>query len=296
MKQLLSPKEVGQAIGVSESSLKRWIDEGAIPAARTAGGHRRIAIADAVHFIRTSNLPVIRPEVFGLSEVAAARGRLGTQIDIHQPLLEALKQGDGPRVRGLVLSRYLAGDSLADLCDGPIATAMHTLGELWRHEATGIFIEHRASDLCVQVMHQLRTLQPPTGDKAVVAIGGSPAGDPYTLPSLMAATVLASEGWHEMNLGAQTPLDTLALAARESKATLVWLSISVATDPPESLVKPIQQLAAQLARQQISLVVGGRALPPTLRPTPKSNLHLAASMAELAAFARGLRTATKSRR
>ena len=55
MKPLLSPRELAQAIGVSESSLKRWADAGQIRVARTAGGHRRISIADAVRFIREAD-------------------------------------------------------------------------------------------------------------------------------------------------------------------------------------------------------------------------------------------------
>jgi MerR family transcriptional regulator, light-induced transcriptional regulator len=48
----LSPKALAAAIGVSESSLKRWADEGRLAAERTAGGHRRIAVAEAVRFVR----------------------------------------------------------------------------------------------------------------------------------------------------------------------------------------------------------------------------------------------------
>ena len=42
MKPLLSPKELADAIGVSESSIKRWVDNGEIQATKTSGGHRRI--------------------------------------------------------------------------------------------------------------------------------------------------------------------------------------------------------------------------------------------------------------
>ncbi len=48
MKQLLTPKQVARAIQVSESSIKRWCDRGTIPAEYTAGGHRRIPLAELV--------------------------------------------------------------------------------------------------------------------------------------------------------------------------------------------------------------------------------------------------------
>jgi len=38
-----SPKQVAKRLGVSESSVKRWLDQGVVPVLRTAGGHRRIS-------------------------------------------------------------------------------------------------------------------------------------------------------------------------------------------------------------------------------------------------------------
>jgi len=60
--RLLSPRELADALGVSESSLKRWVDAGKITAARTEGGHRRIALQEAVRFIRETGAPLARPE------------------------------------------------------------------------------------------------------------------------------------------------------------------------------------------------------------------------------------------
>ena len=55
MKSVLSPKELAAAIGVSESTLKRWADDGLIVFSRTAGGHRRIRLAEAIRFIRENH-------------------------------------------------------------------------------------------------------------------------------------------------------------------------------------------------------------------------------------------------
>ena len=42
----MSPVRAAALIGVSESTLKRWVDAGHIRAEKTAGGHRRIAATD----------------------------------------------------------------------------------------------------------------------------------------------------------------------------------------------------------------------------------------------------------
>ncbi len=43
---LLSPREAAQLLGVSRSTVQRWIDSGAITAHRTIGGHRRVSEDD----------------------------------------------------------------------------------------------------------------------------------------------------------------------------------------------------------------------------------------------------------
>ncbi|MEO7732315.1 MAG: helix-turn-helix domain-containing protein, partial [Kofleriaceae bacterium] len=72
MSTLLSPHDLAAALGVSESSLKRWIDAGRIRATRTEGGHRRVSIADALAFVRETHAPVARPELLGLAPARVA--------------------------------------------------------------------------------------------------------------------------------------------------------------------------------------------------------------------------------
>src|SRR5690606_477749 len=136
-------RELAEAIGVSESSLKRWIDSGKIRATRTEGGHRRIDMAEAVRFVRESGTPLARPELLDMPEIAVASRRALAGGD---RLLDYLVEGDVVGARGWLLARYLAGSTIAQLCDGPIREAMHALGELWEHDEGGIFIEHRGTD------------------------------------------------------------------------------------------------------------------------------------------------------
>ena len=56
--EMISPKQFGQVIGMSESSLKRWVDSGHLQVTRTVGGHRRISVKEALRFIRTRSLEV----------------------------------------------------------------------------------------------------------------------------------------------------------------------------------------------------------------------------------------------
>lgn len=284
VKTTLSPKELAQAIGVSESSLKRWADKGVIRVVRTAGGHRRITVSDAIRFIRESRATLVDPRRLGLSDVSTAAEDLPARGSEGDRLYQLLRAGNAAEARGLVVSLYLSGHSLATICDGPIKEAMWRLGDLWRHDPTGIFVEHRATDICIQTVNQLRLVLPEPGSD-IVAVGGAPGGDPYLLPSLLAATVLAAEGVEAINLGPDTPFDTLRAAAIEHRARLVWLSLSAAVEE-RVLLEALEALSADLAGSGASVVLGGQAAEELDLPRI-DNLYRGRSMGELVAFARG---------
>lgn len=286
MKSILSPRELAHAIGVSESSLKRWVDDGLIEASRTAGGHRRITIAEAVRFIRETRQPLVSPETLGLADLAAVSPDEGSADARAQKLERYLTDGAAPEARGLILSMYLAGASVAELADGPIASAMARIGDAWRQdEHRGIFIEHRASEICAAAVVQLQmTLAAPKG--APSAVGGAPSSDSARLASLLAATVLAAEGFHAVNLGAHTPHESLFRGAEQHRAALVWLSATHISEE-STFREATLSLARRLHGIGARLVVGGRfAIEAGLFSS--GNLFVGRSMAELAAFGRGV--------
>lgn len=281
---LLSTRELARAFGVSESSIKRWADEGLLRAARTAGGHRRIPLPEALRFARDRRLPIAHAELLGLSDVARLRAE-ALPADHADALEGFLLAGEEAKVRGLLQSLFLSGAGVASLLDGPVRLALARIGELWHRDPAGVFVEHRATDICAQALHQLRALLPEEAG-APVAVGGGLEGDPYILGSLGAATVLAAEGFRAVNLGASTPAATLEHSARALGARLVWVSVSSPPEP-DRVPELIAGLARALAPLRASLVAGGSALKPELLPN-LPNLHAGRSMAELAAFARGL--------
>ena len=290
MKQVLSPKELALAIGVSESSVKRWADDGVLRATRTAGGHRRIPIAEAIRFVRQSEATLVRAELLGLPDVEAVSGHLPARADEGEALYGFLREGAAKEARGLVMSMYLSGRSVADIGDGPVREALQRLGEIWRHEPQGVFIEHRATDICIQAINQLRMVVE-IPDDGPVAVGGAPEGDPYLIPSLMTAAVFAAEGFQAINLGANTPAPSLRYAAEHHHARLVWVS-ATGFDNAETLRGYVEGLSDELKALGASLVLGGRATG-IIGPIARRNVLVCASMAELVAFVRGLRLSTQ---
>lgn len=276
---MLSPRELADALGVSESSLKRWVDAGKLHAARTEGGHRRIAVAEALRFIRENGAPVVRPELLDMPEIAATGDRSDATFLGH------LLDGDARAARGWVMARYLEGMPVAELCDGPIKTAMHAIGERWQHSPDGVFVEHRATDACIQALAHVRsTFDPPAN--APVALGGTPEDDPYLLASFMVATVIAAEGMRAVNLGPDTPVSAMQQAYDQVKPRLVWISASAPIAPARARAIG-RWLEALPARTQVA--IGGRAS----ASITAEGARRCETMAEVAALVREL--LTKSR-
>lgn len=259
--ELVSPKQAARALGVSESSLKRWCDQGLIPAVRTAGGHRKVAIAHVLEFCRQHHRTLSSPEVLALppsSEQAVLGLRRG-----KERLLDALLSGDDQLVRQIVVDLYLARHPLATIFDDVIAAAFHDIGERWACAAAEVYQERRAIECMHRILSELRRLQPgPFGP--AVAIGATIEGDPYSLALAMADLVLRDAGFATDPLGTSIPAPSLVRAVVELRPQLFWLSVSHIAEA-DRFLSQFAVLAEACAAAGTALLVGGRALHADLR-------------------------------
>ncbi|MGZ4953880.1 MAG: response regulator [Methylobacter sp.] len=60
--KFLSTREAAARLGVALSTVQAWVESGVLPAWKTAGGHRRIAI-DAIETIRLQQQAILSPAV-----------------------------------------------------------------------------------------------------------------------------------------------------------------------------------------------------------------------------------------
>jgi MerR family transcriptional regulator, light-induced transcriptional regulator len=253
----ISPKEFAQVIGVSESSVKRWVDDGLIEVSRTAGGHRRIFVGDAIRFIRSRGIRIVRPDVLGLPDQLAAPHIAHEEELSGEVLLGMLLRGERQTVIASLVRDYLSGRTLAALFDGPVAMALERIGEIWRHDEEGIYFEHVATNICIEAIAQLQGLAAPSAEIAPIAVGSAGPADPYIIPSMMVSAVLSENGFSTVNLGARTPLKTLERAAVSNRANLVWMAIT--SHPEEHQIEVFSTTAQRIADTTgAKIVIGGR--------------------------------------
>ena len=282
----ISTAQAARSLGVSVSTVKRWVDEGVLPAQKTAGGHRKLLRAEVLALARKGALPT---EDLSQLVLPSTRKRKST-TDLHsyrEALLAAIVDGRAAEVRALIRRAYRGGLAIETLADQVLSPVMEKVGHDWETGQIDVWHEHRGTLL---VAAALFDLQSEIGRRAEqqrpVAVGGAPAGDPYLLSSLLAQLVLLDAGWQAINLGPSTPIDSFVKAVQELRPKLIWISASHFADA--ALFSRDYTLLERAAEKYgAAIAVGGRALTEPVR----AKLHYTShgdGLSHLAAFARSL--------
>lgn len=256
---LLSPRQLALAIGMSESSLKRWADAGKLTVSRTEGGHRRIAVGEAVRFIRDSGATVVRPDLLGLGTRGKRRTRAGRGAG-------AARAGDivtdASAARSTLVARFLGGESIAALADGVIADAIARIEELYERgerETKSELAARAATDAWMQAIAAVRGMCE-IGNGAPVAVGGARGtedgergtGDgervadgnrSAALRSAVVAAVLAGEGLRVIDLGAGVTNAVMRAAVAAHRPAITWI-VDEAIDLGGYRVRTMAEVAA----------------------------------------------------
>jgi methanogenic corrinoid protein MtbC1 len=252
--ETFSPKQVARAIGVSESSLKRWCDRGLIPSICTAGGHRRLPIQGVLDFIKSTQRSLVHPEVLGLpSPLGGKRRSLAGSVD---DLVQLLVAGDELGSRRLVMDLFLDHHRVSQIGDQVLKPAFERIGQLWECGDVEVYRERLACRMCGRVIDEIRRLIVAPPETASLAIGAAPSGDWYDLPGSLVEMTLRQNGWRSLSLGNNLPFETLATAIIDHQPKLFWLSVSHVADR-EHFARTYPQLAALLG-PDVPMLVGGR--------------------------------------
>jgi len=283
--QHLSTTQVAAALGVSVSTVKRWVEDGVLPAEKTAGGHRKLLLANVLEVARRERLPTS-----DLGRLVGAPRRRAKSVDttsLEKSLYQAMLTGQGDEVRQLILGAYQSGIAIESIADQIISPALCRIGHDWEMEKIDVMHEHRGTQLCAAALFELKAmLERRVKRNRPVAIGGAPAHDYSVLPTLLAQMVLLDAGWEAVNLGANTPLGSLQRAVVEMRPRLAWLSVSH-LDHCDTFMREYRDFYHAAEQKGVAVVVGGRALGDAIRATIPYSSH-GDGLTHLAAFARML--------
>ncbi|MFO0824336.1 MAG: helix-turn-helix domain-containing protein [Gemmataceae bacterium] len=277
--EYLSTADAAETLAVSVSTVKRWVDEGILPAHVTAGGHRKLLRSEVLVLARKTNLP--------RGEVVEPGCETTNSAVLAKVLLDALVAGNGPAANGIIRRAYHAGLAIDSLADHVIAPVLADVGHQWETARLDVWHEHRATELCAAALHDLRReLEARAERDRPVAIGAAPEGDPYSLPTLLSQLVLLDAGWQAINLGPNTPLASLTNAMLELRPRLVWLSVTFLRNDVEFL-RTYREFYRAAEQQGVAVAVGGQALVSSVRSSMSYTTY-GDGMSHFAAFARTL--------
>ena len=145
----VSTAQVAEALGVGITTVKRWVDQGILPAHKTPGGHRKILLSDVIRAIREGDFPRLDLSRLGLFPV----GRDSPDPkSLSAALLAALKRGEAETLRSLLQGAHRSGLAIETLADAVVAPAMRRLGHAWAEGRLDVWQEHRGTQLCAAAL------------------------------------------------------------------------------------------------------------------------------------------------
>lgn len=297
-----SPKQVAQALQVSESSVKRWCDRGVIRTDRTHGGHRRIPLEYLMEFLESTNRRIIDPQAIGLQDHRQlnrdALARLESQASertddgslVSDPMLRdqfqrALLAGDEEQCRKVISSWYTLHGGMVSVADELLAPTFHAIGELWECGRADVYQERRGCEICIRLIHELRRLVSEPISDAPLAMGGTSEGDHYQVANQLIEIIFREAGWRTISLGSGVPFSSMLSAIERYRPRVYWLSISYIADE-DSFLKQFQDFATAIPNGTM-LVVGGRCLTESLRRRMQFSAYCD-SLRQLSMLARSL--------
>lgn len=140
------------------------------------------------------------------------------------------------------------------LLDDLVGPLMTWVGDRWHEGAIRVAHEHMATAATRSFLARIKQIRK-AGAGAPCIVVATPAGQDHEIGALMAAAVAAGEGWRDLYLGPNLPAQEIALAAMESGARAVAISVVAPGNNPEVLRE--FELLRHVLEERVPIIVGG---------------------------------------
>jgi methanogenic corrinoid protein MtbC1 len=141
--------------------------------------------------------------------------------------------------------------------------ALWKVGEMWRADQIDVYQEHLCTNTAITAIDILRQHLSIDTTDGVVAVGGSLTPNIESLPSKLVALSLELAGVRAIDLGGFLPPESLAKAAADYEARLIWVTHTHVIDV-DTLLENHQTLKSQLP-PGVRIIVGGGGISPAVR-------------------------------
>ncbi|MCU0260768.1 MAG: cobalamin-dependent protein [Ilumatobacteraceae bacterium] len=206
----LTLQEAADDLGVHYMTAYRYVRLGLLPAQKL-GGVWRVDRADLEQFRSgNGNAPV----------------RGGRPAPWAERLEARLLAGDARGAWGVVEAALAAGSELDEIYLDVLTPAMVSIGNRWSAGEIDIGLEHRATGIAMRLVGRLGPRFVRRGRSRGAVVLATPAGEKHALSVAVLADLLRLEGWEVSDLGADTPAESLGLAAAHPEVVAVGISVT----------------------------------------------------------------------
>ncbi len=219
-------------LGVAETTVKRWADEGTLHCLRTPGGHRKFLLKDIAHFAEENGFVVGGTEPPTMTGPESDRLQLGVLTHNYGLVSEVFREealrADRESLLAFLLYLYKHQTPLKLIVDRVLQPAFAAIGQLWEEGKLEINREHAASQATLEALVRMAAelhRKEPNGRSAVCACTED---ELHELGLRGLAYSLEAEGWKVHYLGANSPAETLRAFLHVAHPDLVCLSVTSA--------------------------------------------------------------------
>jgi excisionase family DNA binding protein len=253
----LSTSEVASAMGVGESSVKRWIDSGRLAAEKTPGGHRRVALTELYNFIRASGKKLVDPDALGIKPILTGAK---SPLEACQASLAA---GDAFTFESTLQLLRLTEPTLAAILDKTVYPAFQAVRATCQHPSEECLTLHRAISMTETALRVALPADRAKASKKIPRVVLADVGyEVDGIPTILAEASISDQA-QCLQLGTNVPVTVINGALKSFGADLLWLSASgpVRRSTLESAFTSILSTAK---RSGMKVVVFGDAVPKSL--------------------------------
>ncbi len=256
-------REVASMLGVTETTVKRWADDGILPCVRTPGGHRKFRLTDIVRFAEEHGLTVAGSTLPPMSAAQLEQFRAGVVLKDHQRIAEVFReealQADREGLYELLL--YLLKNSLSfpAIADEVIRPAMTEIGSLWEKGKLAVNQEHAATHAVLEALARVAPDLHRKPAKSIAVICSCPEGELHDVGLRCLAYSLEAEGWKVRYIGANTPVADIIRVLRAERPTLLCVSVTIVRQK-RKLVAELNTMARTARALGSIFIIGGYAV------------------------------------
>ncbi len=259
-KTILSTADVARLFNVTETTVKRWANDGTLKCMKTPGGHRKFEMRNVVEFAAEMKFEPSGALTLSSEDELARTIQVAILARDFSVLREAfLEKALSQDKRDLfVFFSYLYQHRIQswEIFDLVIAPGMKVIGQRWLEGQLSIEQEHRASYETMDAITKLQTQIHFEPEKGLTVVCACPGEEQHEIGLRCASYMFESEGWLSHYLGARTPYTSIVNAVREMKPQAICLSVTMPVHEPAS-VQGFRDMLVTLKGMGTNVLVGG---------------------------------------